>query len=102
MKIIAIGDPHGNLNKIKKIPLKGADIILLTGDLGRADLMRKMAFENIERIKKGFPEIEYSSREKKRAFMEAYRTSLNILKYLAKIAPVYTIYGNVESNNKET
>lgn len=102
MKIIAIGDPHGDLESVKKIPVKGADLILLTGDLGRANLMRKMAFANVERRQKNLPEIEYSSRDKKRAFMEAYNTTLALVRYLSKIAPVFTIYGNVESTNAYT
>ena len=102
MKILAIGDPHGDLKSIKKISLKGVDLILLTGDLGSASLMRNQAFENIERRKKGLPEKIYSSRDKKRAFMEAYTTSVNVVRYLSKYAPVFTIYGNVESTNAET
>ena len=102
MKIAAIGDPHGVLAKIRKIPLRGVDLILLTGDLGGANLMRKMAFENIERKKKGFPEKEHSSKMKKRAFMEAYNSSMRVIRYLARHAPLYTIYGNVESSDAET
>ena len=102
MKILAIGDPHGELGKIKKISLKGVDLIILTGDLGKANLMRKMAFRNIEREKKGLPEIEYSCSKRKKAFMEAYNSTINLVKYLSKFAPVYTIYGNVESSNAET
>jgi Icc-related predicted phosphoesterase len=45
MKILAIGDPHGDLKKIKKIPIEGVDLILITGDLGKADLLRKRVFE---------------------------------------------------------
>ena len=45
MKILAIGDPHGNLEKIKRIPVKNIDLILLTGDIGKAlnipELFRK-------------------------------------------------------------
>ena len=102
MKILAIGDPHGDLKKVRKIPLKGIDLILLTGDLGRADLMRKMAFSNLERKKKGLEEIEYTPKQQKRAFMEAYDSSMKIVRYLSGFAPVYTIYGNVESSNQET
>ena len=40
MKVLAIGDPHGNLEGVSKMPLKEADIILLTGDIGSANLMR--------------------------------------------------------------
>lgn len=102
MKILAIGDPHGSLNKIRKIPMNGIDLILLTGDLGSADLMRRMAFKNIERKKQGFPEIEYSSKQEKRAFIEAYNSSMKVVRHLSKFAPVFTIYGNVESSNSET
>lgn len=102
MKVLAIGDPHGSLDQIRRIPLRGIDLILLTGDLGSADLMRKMAFKNIGRKKQGLEEIEYSSAQEKRSFMEAYTSSMRVVRYLVKFAPVYTIYGNVESSNSET
>ena len=102
MRICAIGDPHGNLNKIKQIPLSDVDLILLTGDLGSANLMRKMAFDNIERKKQGHEEIEYTPAQKKKAFMEAYTSTMRIIKYLRRFAPVFTIFGNVESSNYET
>ncbi len=102
VKILAIGDPHGELEKIKKIPIKDVDLILLTGDLGSASLMREMAFENIEREKKGLEEKEFSSAKRKKAFMEAYDSTMKIVNYLKGFAPVYTIFGNVESSNYET
>lgn len=34
--------------------------------------------------------------------MEAYNSSVAILRHLSKFAPVYLIYGNVESNDAET
>ena len=102
MRILAIGDPHGDLLKVKKINAKNIDLILLTGDLGSANLMRKMAFENLERQKKGLDEKEYSKQKQQKAFMEAYTSSMRVVKYLAKFAPIYTIYGNVENSNTET
>ncbi|MAG37924.1 hypothetical protein CMI45_00860 [Candidatus Pacearchaeota archaeon] len=104
MKVLAIGDPHGDLGKIRKVMkrVEKVDILLLTGDLGKADLMRKMAFTNIERRKKGLEEKEFSSKEKKKAFMEAYDSSLAVVRFLSRVAPVYTIFGNVESRNSET
>ena len=102
MRIVTIGDPHGDLKRVRKIPLRDIDLILLTGDLGSANLMRKMAFRDIERRNKGLPEIEYTSKQEKRAFMEAYDSTINIVKHLSKFAPVFIIYGNVESSNSET
>lgn len=102
MKMIAIGDPHGDLERIKKIPIAGAELILLTGDLGSANLMRKLAFECVESEKSGLPSKQCSSGLRKRAFMEAYSSTKRIVKYLSKSAPVFTIFGNVESSNCET
>jgi predicted phosphodiesterase len=34
MKMLAIGDPHGDLEKVKRISVEDVDLILLTGDLG--------------------------------------------------------------------
>ena len=101
MGIIAIGDPHGDVAKLRKIPLKNIDLILLTGDLGKADLARKRAFENIERRKEGLPEIKETPKDEKEQYMEIYDSSMNVLRYLSRFAPVYTIFGNVESTDEE-
>ncbi|MEX0932752.1 MAG: metallophosphoesterase [Candidatus Pacearchaeota archaeon] len=101
MKIVVFGCLHGS-KKAKRAPLKGTNLILIAGDLGKADLMREMYFKNIERKKKGLEEIEYSPKEQKRAFMEAYDSSVEIVEFLSSFAPVYMIYGNVEISNKET
>ncbi len=102
MKIIAIGDIHGDLQKVKRIPLKNTDLILLNGDLGSASLMRKIAFERIMREKQGLPKKEFTPAQEKRAFMEAYNSTIKLVRYLSNFAPVYTIFGNVESSNYET
>ncbi len=95
MKILIIGDPHGNLSRLRRIPKKGIDLILLTGDIGKADLARKRFFENIEREKKGLKELEYGPKYRKAAQMEIHNSTLGILKYLSKFSPVYSIQGNV-------
>jgi len=92
MKVLVIGDPHGKLPK--KIP-KNVDLILITGDIGKADLARKFYFKNVERKKKGFDEIEETSEFSKKVWGEIYNSTLQILKRLSKIAPVYSILGNV-------
>lgn len=102
MRILAIGDMHGNLEKIKKFPLKNIDLILLTGDLGKADLARKIFFDKIKRQKAGLSEIPYSSDIEVKVFMEAFNSTIKLVKYLAKFAPVYLVYGNVEYSKKDT
>jgi len=94
MKICAIGDPHGNLKKIRKVS-KNVDFYLVTGDLGKADLAREIYFENIERMKRGLPEEKIETKEKKKIHDEIHSSTLNILGYLSGFAPVYTIEGNV-------
>ncbi len=95
MKILAIGDPHGEIEKIKKIPMKGVDLILIVGDLGKADIARKRFFENIERKKKGLPELKEDAKLSKQVAAQMYGSTLKIINYLVKFAPVYSLTGNV-------
>jgi len=102
IKILAIGDPHGNIEELKKIDYDNIDIILLTGDTGDARLIREMSYVNIDLMKKGLPEIIYSEERQKEAFMQVYNTSMEVIKFLSKKAPVYLIFGNVELSNVKT
>jgi Icc-related predicted phosphoesterase len=95
MRILAIGDPHGALAKIKNIQLASIDLILLTGDLGKADLARKQSFENWDRKQKGLPELKSTAKQVRDIHNEIHTSTLDILKYLSKRAPVYTLQGNV-------
>jgi len=95
VRILAIGDPHGDLDKIKKIPIKDIDLILLTGDLGKVSLARKLYFDNIKRKEKGLPELDRTSMQEKEIYMENHNSTLSLLKYLSKFAPAYSIAGNV-------
>jgi len=92
MKILVIGDPHGVLPK--KIP-KNIDLIFITGDVGKADLARKIAFENIERKKEGLPELEETSKQARASHMQIHNSTIRLLKHLSKYTPVYTLQGNV-------
>ena len=94
VKICAIGDPHGNLKKVRLAPRK-VDAYLLTGDLGKADLARKMFFKNIQRKRDGLPEIERTAEQSHAIHNEVYNSTIKVLKHLGKYAPTYTIQGNV-------
>jgi Icc-related predicted phosphoesterase len=85
--------------KTRNIP-KNVDLILITGDLGKADLARKISFENSERRKKGLPKRELTKSEAKKIRKEIHDSTLDILKYYSKYAPVYTLEGNVGIINK--
>lgn len=95
MRILAIGDPHGAMNLLKKIQLKNIDLILLTGDLGKANLARNMFFENQKRKQNGLPQLKQTKEQKKAIYNEVHYSTINILRYLSRYAPVYTIQGNV-------
>lgn len=97
MKILVIGDPHGNLEKIKKIPIEKEkpDLILLTGDIGKADLVRKKSFENKKRLKKGLEPLEFSKEEIREIHNEIHNSTLDVIKYLSRFSSCYSIQGNV-------
>ncbi|MCK5624451.1 metallophosphoesterase [Candidatus Pacearchaeota archaeon] len=94
MKILVIGDPHG-YSKYKKSILKQADVILITGDLGKVDLARKWFFDNLKRKAKGLEELEKDAKYIKTVDTEVHNSTIEILNKLRKFAPVYTIQGNV-------
>lgn len=101
MKILAIGDPHGklpkNLNKIR-----GIDLILIPGDIGKADMIRKFAFdEELQKkalnLKKSWTSL-IQKRVIKKTFLEIINSSKKVMKQLSKKAPIYWIHGNVEKD----
>jgi len=95
MRIFAIGDPHGAVEVVRKIPIKDIDLILLTGDIGKADLARKRFFENAERKQQGLPALKEDAKFLKAVHIEVGKSTLEVLRYLSRYAPVYAIQGNV-------
>ena len=95
MKICAIGDPHGEMSKLKKIPMKGVEAILINGDCGKANFARERFFENKKREKEGLLTLEYTGKDMKVSQMEIFNSTLGVWKYFSNLAPTYTISGNV-------
>jgi Icc-related predicted phosphoesterase len=95
MKVCAIGDPHGDMKKIKKIPMKGVELVLITGDVGKADFARNRFFENVKRKKNGLAPIEYTNKDNLTATSEIFNSSIDVWEYTSKVAPTYSILGNV-------
>ncbi|MCK4670854.1 MAG: metallophosphoesterase [Nanoarchaeota archaeon] len=91
MRILVVGDPHGEMPE--KIP-KNLDYILLTGDIGSADRARKYFFKYT--IKGIDWTTQVSKREIELTYSEMNKSSIQILKRLTRIAPVYMVDGNVE------
>ena len=101
MKILVIGDPHGHVDKIPLRIKKEIDLIIVVGDIGKADLARKYFFENVKRKQKGLGEIELKPKIAKKIYEEVHFSTIKILKDLSKIAPVYFISGNVGIYGRE-
>lgn len=103
MRILVIGDPHGKLPiRLSKIIKKNKiKIIVITGDLGRADLARKISIENLLRVKKGLNKKEYTPKQEKEIYMEIYNSTINLIREISKFVPVYSILGNVWPNDSK-
>ncbi len=90
MKILIVGDPHGIFPK-KSLP-KDIDLILITGDLGKADLARKIYLGKNE---EDLTEVRKDSSLQKKMWQEIYDSSIKVIRYFSKIAQTYSILGNV-------
>jgi Icc-related predicted phosphoesterase len=93
MKILVVGDPHGVLPK--KIPKEKFDAIIILGDLGKSDTIRKIAFENIQRRRDGLKIEKYNKSFNKKVYNEIYSSAMKVLLFYSKIAPTYSLLGNV-------
>jgi len=93
MKILAIGDPHG---KTSNLPKENFDLIITTGDLGDATLAREFYFNNLKLRQKGLSEISLTKTNEKKIENQTQESTKKILKNLSKLAPTYTLEGNVE------
>ncbi len=95
MKILIASDLHGNTKELQKFSKKKLDAILCAGDAGKANLARERFFENEKRKKRGLSELEYDKNFEKSAYKEIYDSTISAWKMMAKIAPTYSILGNV-------
>jgi len=101
MKILVIGDPHGKLPK-NLSRIKGIDLILIPGDIGKADMIRKFAFD--EELQKKAQDLKKSwkllitKKIIKKTFLEIINSSRKVMKQLSKKASIYWIHGNVETD----
>ena len=95
MKVLIVGDPHGS-KKIYKLPFRKADITLITGDIGKADLARKYFFKYGSRWR-----AKLAKQEIEKANLQPIKSSLEILTFLNKRIKTYFIFGNVEKSDSQ-
>ena len=99
MKFAVIGDPHGKV--VAKSKLSEVDAILITGDLGKADLARKRFFENIQRQKQGLRELKPEKDFERDCYLETHDSALEVVSHYSSIAPVYVVFGNADIHDDE-
>ena len=101
MKILAVGDPHGDKN-IFNIPIeKDIDAIFITGDLGKSDLIRKYHFEYV--IKRGLKTWKDAipKEELEKVYLEIINSSYKVLKYFCSKKPTFYVLGNLREIRTE-
>ncbi len=97
MKILAIGDPHGKLEKLKDISLKDIDLVLLNGDLATSEVTRKYYFKykiqkKIQNWRSMLTKEQVTS-----MYQEVIDSAIDVLKHFSK-KPTFFVYGNTEWN----
>ncbi len=101
MKILAVGDPHGD-RRIFDIPIgEDIDAVFITGDLGKSDLIRKYHFEYV--IKKGLKTWKeaISKEELEKVYLEIINSSYEVLKYFCSKKPTFYVLGNLREIRTE-
>jgi len=85
VKFLVVGDPHGS-DKLLKLDTAGYDAVIVTGDMGRTDVMRGLAWGKVK-----------GSKENVRKSYEDYvTTALPVLKHLSEKLPVLCVHGNAD------
>jgi len=88
VRLLVIGDPHGS-EKLTKLDLRGYDAAIVTGDMGKADLMRSIALGKTKPKKN-------SERD---SFMQSVGSAIPVMKHISSI-PTFCVYGNVETSDE--
>ncbi len=94
MRILAIGDPHGKIPRVKNIVKREKpDIIICTGDFSGDEGIRKLIFKNW-----GQPWwIDIGKAKAREMVKKSTQQGKKVLKYLNEAGvPVYFIHGNNE------
>jgi len=100
MKLLIIGDPHGD-DRVFDIKVdKDIDGIIITGDLGKSDLIRKYHFEYNEKRgirdwRKAIPKLILKS-----LYLELIMSSIKIIKYFGPKKPTFFVFGNLRDLKK--
>jgi Icc-related predicted phosphoesterase len=89
-RILVITDTDGKIPKLDSV--NDIDAILVGGDVGDAKIQRQLAFEGLSNTKAN----------QRKAYTLQISTAKKVLRYLAKIAPVYVVFGNAEYSVDDT
>jgi len=96
MKIIILGDPHGKISILGK-----TDLILCTGDLGDATLLRNYFFKYTLEGEDWTGIMP--KKEIRKAYSQTINSAIRVIQKLGKTkTPVFLVLGNADFSEEET
>lgn len=90
VKLLLIGDPHGS-EKLFKLDTRGYDAAIITGDMGKSDIMRKLAWGK----------TKASKAKIRNSYVEYVSSAVPVLGYISKNLPTFCVSGNAELYDDE-
>lgn len=90
VRLLVIGDPHGS-EKLLKLDTRGYDAIIITGDVGKSDIMRKLAWRKTKPDKRAV----------RNSYLEYVSSAIPILEHISKSVPTFCVSGNVELSDDD-
>ncbi|MBM3304087.1 MAG: hypothetical protein FJY76_03240 [Candidatus Aenigmarchaeota archaeon] len=90
VRLLVIGDPHGS-QKLLKLDTRGYDAAIITGDFGRSDIMRGLAWG-----KKRASKAAVSG-----SYKEYVETAVPVLRHISERLPVFCVQGNAEVSDDD-
>jgi Icc-related predicted phosphoesterase len=85
LRILVVGDPHGS-EKLLRLDTNGFDVAIVTGDMGKTDVMRGLAWGKVKGSKENI----------RKSYEDYVGSALPVLKHLSERIPVLCVHGNAD------
>jgi Icc-related predicted phosphoesterase len=90
VKFLVIGDPHGS-QKLLKLDTRGYDAAIVTGDFGKSDIMRGLAWGKKKASKAAVRD----------SYTEYVESAVPVLKHISERVPAFCVQGNAEVSDSD-
>jgi Icc-related predicted phosphoesterase len=90
VRLLIVGDPHGS-EKLLRLDTRGYDAAIVTGDMGKTDIMRELAWGKIKGSKAAI----------KQSYYDYVRTAIPVLKQISKNIPTLCVHGNADLSDED-